>query len=179
MITKKYMCPDCYKLFTESKATEMKFKHHCHKAYDGNYLIPIDEPIAEAISLMNQKGYPTKYCCSGHWGDEGIIFNNIMEFYVDFEVSIYALPYLLSHPPIGLIISCNINNIEYLRYGMIPMHISAEERGMPMYSIDMCDDTQITEDLYESSQKWADEVYTFSLKKWVEMLPEASSFNKK
>jgi hypothetical protein len=29
--------------------------------------IELDELIAPAIVLLNQKGYHTKYCCSGHW----------------------------------------------------------------------------------------------------------------
>ena len=29
----------------------------------------VDEDIAEAISILNKKGYHTKYCCSGHVKD--------------------------------------------------------------------------------------------------------------
>lgn len=29
-------------------------------------IIEVDDDIAEAISLLNKKGYKTKYCCSGH-----------------------------------------------------------------------------------------------------------------
>ena len=29
----------------------------------------VDEDIAEAISILNKKGYYTKYCCSGHVKD--------------------------------------------------------------------------------------------------------------
>lgn len=31
----------------------------------------VDEYIAEAISILNKKGYYTKYCCSGHTFDDG------------------------------------------------------------------------------------------------------------
>lgn len=169
MIAKKYMCPECFKLFTESKANEMKFKHHCHAAYDGDYLIPIDEPIAEAISTMNQKGYTTKYCCSGHW--EGGDVEKIARFYVTFEVPLHAVPYLLSHAPIGLGLTCDINSMDYLRHGVIPMHLSGDG-GLSMYVVDMDEDTELTEEFYNASQKWADESYVFSFKKWVEMLPD-------
>ncbi len=33
----------------------------------GGDIVELDELIAPAIILLNQKGYFTKYCCSGHW----------------------------------------------------------------------------------------------------------------
>ncbi|MBD1379051.1 hypothetical protein [Metabacillus arenae] len=37
-------------------------KYECH----GN-VIELDELIAPVIIMLNQKGYLTKFCCSGHW----------------------------------------------------------------------------------------------------------------
>ena len=34
-----------------------------------NNIIEVDEAIAETISILNKKGYYTKYCCSGHVKD--------------------------------------------------------------------------------------------------------------
>lgn len=33
----------------------------------GGDVVKLDEMIAPSIILLNQKGYFTKYCCSGHW----------------------------------------------------------------------------------------------------------------
>ena len=32
-------------------------------------IFEVDEDIAETISILNKKGYYTKYCCSGHVKD--------------------------------------------------------------------------------------------------------------
>ena len=41
-------------------------------------VVDIDDNILETILLLNQKGYPTKFCCSGHtWGgDPYILFED-------------------------------------------------------------------------------------------------------
>jgi hypothetical protein len=59
----------------------------CYERYDGKFLrdirdfgeifcprvdchgdvVELDELIAPTIILLNQKGYLTKFCCSGHW----------------------------------------------------------------------------------------------------------------
>ena len=49
-----------------------------HKYIDNNTyeiidnIFEVDEDIAEAISLLNKKGYKTMYCCSGHVKDPRI-----------------------------------------------------------------------------------------------------------
>ena len=184
MIAKKYMCPRCYKLFTEGKATEMKFKHHCHTAYDGDYLIPIDEPIADAISLMNQKGYKTKACCSGHY-DEAIVsmmketnkaFDNdelqavpIASFYVDFEAPVEMAEFILNNPPVGLTI--DVESINPRGRGI--EGLSFEIHGAP---VEIDPEVDYTEQDYDDNQKWIDEVYAFSFKKWVDMLVDVDDF---
>jgi len=37
-------------------------KYDCH-----GDIVELDELIAPTIILLNQKGYITKFCCSGHW----------------------------------------------------------------------------------------------------------------
>lgn len=45
--------------------------------------IDIDDNIAEAISLFNQKGYHTSQCCSGHWKEEDHFDNPVI--YISFR----------------------------------------------------------------------------------------------
>src|SRR5699024_5601752 len=42
-------------------------------------VVELDELIAPTIILLNQKGYFTKYCCSGHW------YENVCSPYIYFE----------------------------------------------------------------------------------------------
>lgn len=45
---------------------DIKYKLKCPVCSTRDYFIEIDPNIVEAISLLNKKGYHTKYCCEGH-----------------------------------------------------------------------------------------------------------------
>ena len=57
------MCEKCYEVDTR----KYKFGRTCKHC--GGLLVQIDEMILPAISLLNKKGYHTKFCCSGHTYD--------------------------------------------------------------------------------------------------------------
>lgn len=44
-----------------------------------HHKIEIDDDIAKGIVLLNQKGYKTNFCCSGH------LDRSIFDFYVSFK----------------------------------------------------------------------------------------------
>jgi hypothetical protein len=91
------MCPECfhvvYKKVSSSSVTQIKTKEllSCPDDYDyGMYshtsfytcecefckesqsLIQLDPNIAKAISILNLKGYKTKFCCEGHPAQENV-----------------------------------------------------------------------------------------------------------
>ena len=54
-----YMCMGCYEVYDWNM--EMCPKTGC----EGN-IVEIDELMLPIIKMLNQKGYITEYCCSGH-----------------------------------------------------------------------------------------------------------------
>jgi len=54
------MCENCYEVDTR------KYKHGRICKRCGGLLVQIDEMLLDTISLLNKKGYKTKFCCSGH-----------------------------------------------------------------------------------------------------------------
>ena len=84
----KKMCLSCFKVYSSTR------KKPCGNC--GNKLIKIDELYIVIIKILNQKGYRTTYCCSGHiyeklpqsyiLFDEGIKLPSLPEGYViDYE----------------------------------------------------------------------------------------------
>ena len=69
-----YMCPCCYKIYKSSSLRVLHSKdgipHYlCPSiscAHSGTDLVELDDPIAKYISQLNELGYRTKACCSGH-----------------------------------------------------------------------------------------------------------------
>lgn len=75
-----YMCPYCYDIIYINGSYNLNFKFHrdniypkltityrckvCNNIVEG---IELDPNIAETISILNKKGYYTKYCCEGHY----------------------------------------------------------------------------------------------------------------
>ena len=76
------MCSDCF----EVDYRKRKYGIYCKKC--GGNLEEIDDNFIQAISLLNKKGYTTKFCCSGHPKND-----HINESYIFFEKSI-VLPHL-------------------------------------------------------------------------------------
>ena len=54
-----HICLDCYNVFNIKS-------ERCPIAKCGGEIIEVDELFVDTIIILNQKGYYTKYCCSGH-----------------------------------------------------------------------------------------------------------------
>ena len=54
----KKMCLSCFKVYAATR------KSPCRNC--GSNLVKIDELYIVIIKILNQKGYTTTYCCSGH-----------------------------------------------------------------------------------------------------------------
>ena len=58
-----YLCLDCYETYKIPL-------QNCPKTSCNGYIAEIDELMLPIIMLLNQKGYITEFCCSGHIYDE-------------------------------------------------------------------------------------------------------------
>ena len=67
-----YMCMGCYEIYNEDLGV-------CPKANCAGTVVEIDELMLPAIRLLNQKGYLTAFCCSGHVYDNGCDAHVILE----------------------------------------------------------------------------------------------------
>ena len=59
-----YMCMGCYEIYNGDLGM-------CPKASCEGEVVEIDELMVPAIRLLNEKGYMTEFCCSGHVYDDG------------------------------------------------------------------------------------------------------------
>jgi hypothetical protein len=74
-------CLSCGNIFDRDIVTnEYNF---CPMLHCGGEVIDIDDNIFECIKMLNQKDYPTLYCCSGHsWNSYPyILFDDIVSEY--------------------------------------------------------------------------------------------------
>ena len=73
------MCENCFEIDTR----KYRFGRVCKQC--GKLLVQIDEMLLPTISLLNKKGYHTRFCCSGHVYD--LLSNPYMFFetYICFE----------------------------------------------------------------------------------------------
>lgn len=71
-----YVCMDCYEVY------DMELKY-CPKATcGGTEVVEIDDLMMPIIIELNQKGYCTDYCCSGHsynYSAPYVAFNRLIE----------------------------------------------------------------------------------------------------
>ena len=77
-----YLCSKCFDILYSKY-------HKCTKCDFNNYEevnIEIDSKLAFQISILNKKGYTTKFCCSGHALDEWV------SSYIYFEDKIDSCP---------------------------------------------------------------------------------------
>lgn len=58
-----YLCLKCYETYTT-------LFQNCPKTSCYGYVIEVDDLMLPTIMLLNQKGYYTKFCCSGHTYDK-------------------------------------------------------------------------------------------------------------
>ena len=79
-------CLECYNLF--DRYTDLIPYSPCPIFHCGGKVVDIDDNILQTIIQLNQKGYPTAFCCAGHtWGnDPYIVFDD--------SVNINAFPNL-------------------------------------------------------------------------------------
>ncbi len=85
---------DCFEYFNPRllKSFDNGYTYHCPIDDCGGDVVEIDELIAPTIVMLNQKGYITKYCCSGHFYKENPVLNTYIYFedYVELPME---LPY--------------------------------------------------------------------------------------
>lgn len=66
-----HVCLECYEIYKFSSLNKRDFDLYeecqCPRVNCGGMVVEIDELIAPTIITLNQKGYITEYCCSGHW----------------------------------------------------------------------------------------------------------------
>lgn len=79
-----YMCLTCGKEYYKealnlSNATET-YSYRCPSTDCGDLgVVEIDDMIMPIIKVLNQKGYKTKFCCSGHY------YENNTNTYISFD----------------------------------------------------------------------------------------------
>lgn len=67
-----YICLDCYEIFEKDSIKNDFYLDDifCPKSNCMGRLVEIDELMIPTIKILNQKGYFTKFCCSGHYYDQ-------------------------------------------------------------------------------------------------------------
>ena len=65
----KYLCLDCGEVYNSSNLNinELLEEVWCPKSNCCGTLVEIDELLIPTIKLLNDKGYYTQFCCSGHY----------------------------------------------------------------------------------------------------------------
>ncbi|MBQ4523365.1 MAG: hypothetical protein IJA10_10530 [Lachnospiraceae bacterium] len=70
-MSKKYLCLECGEIYNSEQLNLNPFLEDilCPKSSCSGYLIEVDELLIPTIKLLNDKGYITNYCCSGHYSN--------------------------------------------------------------------------------------------------------------
>lgn len=68
-MSSKYLCLDCGEVYDSCNLNinELLEEVWCPKTNCCGTLIEIDELLIPTIKLLNDKGYYTEFCCSGHY----------------------------------------------------------------------------------------------------------------
>ena len=84
-----YMCLDCYEIYDRDsiKIDEFADYKFCPKSNCLGKIVDVDELLIPTIKILNQKGYYTRFCCSGHY------YEQHPNGYISFEEDI-DIPYL-------------------------------------------------------------------------------------
>lgn len=92
-----YMCPKCKNIFksdylmpTQDEYGNISYYCPNAKCLDTK-LFEVDELMARPIQILNQKGYKTRFCCSGHSYEKYEVTGNIP--YIMFD-GLYKFPNL-------------------------------------------------------------------------------------
>jgi hypothetical protein len=83
------MCLSCYEIYDRDliKTSEFDDYNFCPKSNCIGEVVEIDELLIPTIKILNQKGYYTKFCCSGHY------YGQHPNGYISFEEGI-DIPFL-------------------------------------------------------------------------------------
>ena len=66
----KYYCSDCGEIYDSSLLKTDLYSAYdmpCPKAGCNGSIFEVDELMLQTIKILNEKGYTTKFCCSGHY----------------------------------------------------------------------------------------------------------------
>lgn len=66
----KFLCLDCFDVYDSEMLNDKFFDVYegmCPKSNCNGRTICLDELMIPAITVLNKKGYSTKFCCSGHY----------------------------------------------------------------------------------------------------------------
>lgn len=66
----KFLCLDCFDVYDSEMLNDKFFDVYegmCPKSNCNGKTICLDELMIPIIKILNQKGYTTKFCCSGHY----------------------------------------------------------------------------------------------------------------
>lgn len=90
----KYLCLSCGEIYSSEylRIDEYADFAFCPKSNCIGKIVEVDELLLPTIKILNEKGYTTKYCCSGHWSgqlpngyimfDEGIDVPNLPKGFI-------------------------------------------------------------------------------------------------
>ena len=64
-----YLCLNCFEVYSNEYRYDRRDYNFCPKLGCDGEIVEIDELMIPVIKTLNEKGYCTEYCCSGHYGE--------------------------------------------------------------------------------------------------------------
>ena len=64
-----YLCLNFFEVYSNEYRYDRRDYNFCPKLGCDGEVVEIDELMIPVIKTLNEKGYCTEYCCSGHYGD--------------------------------------------------------------------------------------------------------------